>query len=319
MVNIEQLIYNKLSLQQGVNLLGLGSLRVESRPAKFVSKTDIQAPYAQVVFSRKSNSELYDIVELMFENSALAHEECERQYKQWLEQLLEQKTVVINGVGTIKSDFFTPSAELDKMLNPFAGEVVGSSWNSPKTKSKAQPKTQSQKSSHKSRSRSTNKTKKFPIYWLFVVAALIAAIVIATLSIDFTAILSSDETSTYIYRPDVEVSYPEEKADSLAVDTVDTQPEQVAENKTVSDVVVSSTVSTTLSPFHVIAGMYSTDANADAFIASSRKELGDTVVYEKIARTSGKILISIYAAQSHQEALDAARKFENPNLWVFSR
>lgn len=312
MGNIEQLIYNKLSLQQGVNLPGFGSLRVESRAAKFVNKHDVQAPYAQVVFSKRNAPRLSNIVELMVSSSALTREECERQYQQWLELILDQQAIIIEGVGVIQSDFFTASPELDKMLNPFASEIVKTKGNKPKAAKKQKAVKEQKTPKRQKTTRPSSSSSKRMIYLgagAFVLAAMTG--LVAT-KVDFSRIAKSSNKASEVAMPKI--------AEPVAVDTLAMNKDSVMVEATKpTELVLSSTVLTTSKSFHVIAGMYSSDDNADKFIESMRGVLADSVIYEKITRTSGKVLVSIYGADSNEQALEASKIFDIPNLWVFAR
>lgn len=319
MINIERLIYDKLSLQQGVNLPGLGSLRVEYRAAKFVGKSSVQAPYAQVVFSRRNAPRLDDIVDMMSSSSALTRQECERQYQHWLELELDSSVFEIGGVGTIKSDFFSPSPELEKMLNPFAGEIVGSKSGSKSASSSARrvserPKASPPKSPQKSTPKSSPKPKKQRsannkiFIWIAAGFVVIAAGVLAALMVDFEGIFAPKASA-----PRVAVApVPVVAIDTLEVAAADT----IVAAEPPRQRVVSSTEATTSAPYHVIAGMYSTEENADNFIASLIAQQPDSVYYEKIQRPSGRILVSIYSSQSKADATAASKLFELPSLWI---
>lgn len=300
-MNIEQLIYNKLSLQEGVNLPSLGSLRVECRAAKFVSKTAVQAPYAQVVFSKNNTSNLISVVDLMLENSALTSDECHRQYQQWLDTKQDKKHIIIDGVGEIRSDFFYPSTLLESMLNPFAGEVINNGWTA-------------QGQNEKSESGSCPIKNKRALCWSIAVVVVGGFIALIGLTVDFSTIYNTPT-------PEIaNVIEPEIKADTLAIEaeaSIEIVDEELPSSA--EDIVIISTESTTASPFHVIAGLYSNDKNADSFISSLKTQLSDTIRYEKIRRESGRILVSVYAAQSFGEASRAIEKLGNNSLWVFSR
>ncbi len=311
MGNIEQLIYNKLSLQQGVNLPGFGSLRVESRAAKFVNKHDVQAPYAQVVFSKRNAPRLSNIVELMVSSSALTREECQRQYQQWLELVMDQQAIIIEGVGVIQSDFFTASPELDKMLNPFASEIVTTKGNKPKA-AKNQKVVKEDKATKRQKTiRPSSASSKRMIYLgagAFVLAAMTGLV---AMKVDFSRMARSSNKASEVAMPKIE---------PVAVDTISMNKDSVVvESTKPAELVLSSTVLTTSKPFHVIAGMYSSEANADKFIESMRGVLSDSIIYEKITRTSGKVLVSIYGADSSEQALEKSKNFDIPNLWVFAR
>ena len=83
--------------------------------------------------------------------------------------------------------------------------------------------------------------------------------------------------------------------------------------KTVDTLAVSSDL------YHIIGGLYSTEENADRFIASAKSKYPDTLHFEKIIRENGKIMVSIYSTDDKQMAIDVKNALldYSKDLWVF--
>ena len=70
--------------------------------------------------------------------------------------------------------------------------------------------------------------------------------------------------------------------------------------------------------YYVIVGTYSTDQNAEKFIASAQKK-NDKLEYAKILMPNGKILVSVFGATAETEANRMKNEVSGlfPDAWVF--
>ena len=70
--------------------------------------------------------------------------------------------------------------------------------------------------------------------------------------------------------------------------------------------------------YYVIVGAYSTEQNADRFIAEARKK-DDSLPYEKLPQPNGRILISIFGSDSERQAVQKKREYEVmfEGSWVY--
>lgn len=68
----------------------------------------------------------------------------------------------------------------------------------------------------------------------------------------------------------------------------------------------------------MIVGAYSTEQNADRFIAEARKK-DDSLPYEKLPQPNGRILISIFSSDSERQAVQKKREYEVmfEGSWVY--
>lgn len=113
---IDKIIFNELASRRAVVLPGVGTLSVTRRAAQAAGK-EIKAPVNRVVFSRKEVADAPSVVALM-EAMGVGREAAEGAYKEWLQGVRKGDDLTIDGVGNVKQDLFTPSTELEQMLNP---------------------------------------------------------------------------------------------------------------------------------------------------------------------------------------------------------
>ena len=69
--------------------------------------------------------------------------------------------------------------------------------------------------------------------------------------------------------------------------------------------------------YYVIAGTFSTEENADRFIASARK-IDDSLPFRKIPQRNGRIMVSIFESDSQQKAVRKKREYEAifEGVWI---
>lgn len=113
--NITQLLFNALAQRQTVVLLGIGSLRFRRVAAKLEGST-LTPPRNMFRFS--SREEGRSLLDMLVDEAGCTREEGEEAYRRWLHRIKQGHSVVIEGVGRIEDDFFTPSEELERLLNP---------------------------------------------------------------------------------------------------------------------------------------------------------------------------------------------------------
>lgn len=119
--NITQLLFNALAQRQTVVLLGIGSLRFRRVAAKLEGST-LTPPHNMFRFS--SREEGRSLLDMLVDEAGCTREEGEEAYRRWLHRIKQGHSVVIEGVGRIEDDFFTPSEELERLLNPTSDAPV---------------------------------------------------------------------------------------------------------------------------------------------------------------------------------------------------
>ncbi len=119
--NITHLLFNALAQRQTVVLLGIGSLRFRRVAAKLEGST-LTPPRNMFRFS--SREEGRSLLDMLVDEAGCTREEGEEAYRRWLHRIKQGHSVVIEGVGRIEDDFFTPSEELERLLNPTSDAPV---------------------------------------------------------------------------------------------------------------------------------------------------------------------------------------------------
>lgn len=119
--NITQLLFNALAQRQTVVLLGIGSLRFRRVAAKLEGST-LTPPRNMFRFS--SREEGRSLLDMLVDEAGCTREEGEEAYRRWLHRIKQGHSVVIEGVGRIEDDFFTPSKVLERLLNPTSDAPV---------------------------------------------------------------------------------------------------------------------------------------------------------------------------------------------------
>lgn len=123
MVNdsITQLLFNALAQHRTTVLPGIGSLRFRRVAAKLEGST-LTPPRNMFRFS--SREEGRSLLDMMIAEAGCTREEGEEAYRRWLHRVKQGHSVVIEGVGRVEEDFFKPSEELERLLNPVANAPI---------------------------------------------------------------------------------------------------------------------------------------------------------------------------------------------------
>ncbi len=76
------------------------------------------------MFRFSSREEGRSLLDMVIVEAGCTREEGEEAYRRWLHRVKQGHSVVIEGVGRIEEDFFKPSEELERLLNPVAATPV---------------------------------------------------------------------------------------------------------------------------------------------------------------------------------------------------
>ncbi|HIW98232.1 MAG TPA: hypothetical protein H9866_07075 [Candidatus Tidjanibacter gallistercoris] len=109
---IEKTIFDTLAAGRGINLPGIGALRVERVPAQFLSGRSLRPPHNRVVFTPKTNPSYPSAGDMPGYEAWLAHGARNDGIRE------------IGGVGVLRGNTFYPAAELHDLLNPQGTEPV---------------------------------------------------------------------------------------------------------------------------------------------------------------------------------------------------
>ena len=119
---VNRLVGNLLAAGSGVFLPGVGSLFVERRGARRLSKRSVQPPCRVVSFSSQQQGvSLADELARTLHCDAAGAQDV---YDRWLSRTREGDVLTIEGVGVLKFKNFTLAPAFDRLLNPQEHEPV---------------------------------------------------------------------------------------------------------------------------------------------------------------------------------------------------
>lgn len=308
--SISRLIFNTLAQHESINLPGVGSLRVVSEPARVRGNKTLAPPSTQVYFSPEENAEFANMIKLIRDKSKKTEQVSLENYQKWGANVYEDDAIRIPSVGTIKDDRFTPTAELERALNPAGVQPV----KLPRQMGSSQ-------------------------LLLWIVAALLVggglAVGLITLlnsrpgkyDAPYAEVRSRTEVPAAT-PPEADIPIDGEETDDATTDLVPVAPEtSEATAPAVSETSAATAPATSESApksgdlrFYVVVGTYSTDANADRFIASARQR-DNAQNYRKLPLPNGKIVVYTAEAASEAEANRLRRTLSVtfPDVWVFKQ
>ena len=119
---VNRLVGNLLAAGSGVFLPGVGSLFVERRGARRLSKRTVLPPCRVVSFSSQQQGvSLADELARTLHCDAAGAQDV---YDRWLSRTREGDVLTIEGVGVLKFKNFTLAPAFDRLLNPQGHEPV---------------------------------------------------------------------------------------------------------------------------------------------------------------------------------------------------
>lgn len=116
---IDKLLYNLLASGESVVLPEVGTLRVEQTPTTLSGKV-VSYASRRVRFSSRADRKVRTLVEVMVSEYGLTAEVATEAYGEWLRVARSGSEVKIEGVGSLRKGFFTPTNEFEReALNPW--------------------------------------------------------------------------------------------------------------------------------------------------------------------------------------------------------
>ncbi len=113
---VNRLIGNRLAAGCDLFLPGIGSLYVEQIGARRISKRLVEPPCRIVTFtSQERGASLVDEIVVA---AGCEQEKAQSIYDRWLDSVLGDNTLIIDGVGAIQFNNFIPEPEFEELLNP---------------------------------------------------------------------------------------------------------------------------------------------------------------------------------------------------------
>ena len=311
MDQVSNLVYNALAKRQGVVLPGIGTLYAVTVPAEMQKPGVVTPPVNRVELVTDELPGIPHIVDLIAGYDQTDPEQAREIYNRWLAENCSEEGVTIGAVGNIREGVFTPDPGLEEALNPVDTGAV----------------------------RLPGRIDAKRVAMWVVIAVLIGvgisvgAIVWYEYSEQMRIVRLSEQPvlpASVPAAPDspaVKVpaaagsdSSAGESGASAGVDSSAAvpakQPEPVREPATVP--AAKLVPATAAMHYYVIVGTYSTDQNAEKFIASAQKK-NDKLEYAKIPMPNGKILVSVFGATAETEANRMKNEVSGlfPDAWVF--
>ena len=308
MDQVSNLVYNALAKRQGVVLPGIGTLYAVTVPAEMQKPGVVTPPVNRVELVTDELPGIPHIVDLIAGYDQTDPEQAREIYNRWLAENCSEEGVTIGAVGNIREGVFTPDPGLEEALNPVDTGAV--------------------------RLPGRIDAKRVAMWVVFAVLIGVGISVGAIVWYEYSEQMRIVRLSEQPVLPASVPAAPDSPAvkvpaaagsDSSAGESgasagVDSsaavpakQPEPVREPATVPAAKLVPAMH-----YYVIVGTYSTDQNAEKFIASAQKK-NDKLEYAKIPMPNGKILVSVFGATAETEANRMKNEVSGlfPDAWVF--
>ena len=311
MDQVSNLVYNALAKRQGVVLPGIGTLYSVTVPAEMHKQGVVTPPVNRVELVTDELPGIPHIVDLIAGYDQTDPEQAREIYNRWLAENCSEEGVTIGAVGNIREGVFTPDPGLEEALNPVDTGAV--------------------------RLPGRIDAKRVAMWVVFAVLIGVGISVGAIVWYEYSEQMRIVRLSEQPVLPASVPAAPDSPAvkvpaaagsDSSAGESgapagVDSsaavpakQPDPVREPATVP--AAKLVPATAAMHYYVIVGTYSTDQNAEKFIASAQKK-NDQLEYAKIPMPNGKILVSVFGATAETEANRMKNEVSGlfPDAWVF--
>ena len=119
----DQIIFDELAARRSVMLEEVGYLKIDSIPAKVTGNKTVSAPRNVVAYTPDMHAEARNVINIL-ESEGIDYQQAREQYYGWLAEARKDNVITIQGAGVLKDDIFTPTPELEKILNPGSQAVV---------------------------------------------------------------------------------------------------------------------------------------------------------------------------------------------------
>ena len=335
------LIFNALAQRRGVNLPGIGALYVVTEAARMQDSGKLIPPISRVRYAPEPVSVYDDILRLIGESSGRDEAGSRAIYEAWLSEVCTPEGIRMESIGEIVDGKFRPTEELQRTLNPSGTFMV----QLPRPYSLRQiffwvGATVIVGGGLAAGLITYLNSRPAPYDAPYAEGTPLTASVVsgdstlrqggsgADAEPSLEALTESDlaaqaRSGAAIERPEAE--RPANGASSSSPDSPKVAP------KTPKTGPVGPAGKEAQSPapeahkpgemrYYVVVGTYSTDANAERFIASARQK-DATQTYRKLLLSSGKIMVYTADVGSEAEAQQQRRALSGafPDAWVFKR
>lgn len=293
---INKVIFNALATRQGVGLPEVGTLKIVRKAAYQPNKKQLKVAVNRVDFSTKQNTAVTSILAFISTEADIDAQQAQDLYAKWLDGARQNNIITIEGAGQIKNNHFTPTQELNALLNPFVDQTI------------------------------VLKPRRNNV-WL--IAAIVAPLLIiaGVLLWIFPFQCSNEEpsvTTTQIAVAPQPTTTATDSSKTVVNDTVTKAaivvPAQTIKPTTTSEQQKTTQSTSSTATYHVIVGVFSTVENADNCIKQVKSKDSSLPVM-KLPFKNGKIMVSIYSSQNESIANQYKTKLTNisPDLWLYNQ
>lgn len=308
MKTIDRLIYDALAGRYSVALPGAGTLEVRRRGARKISDTRIVPPQNVVVFTPGDEGSTRNIVALVANDRSMSMDEAAELYDSWLEEARRgDGSITIEGVGETRTDGlgFVVAEPLHTVLNPIDEDIV---------------------------TMETGKRSTPSWVWI-VIAILLAALVAAGILLYNRGGGTTGTSGTTTGGETIEVVVPVAVPEPLAADSLAAleaarvevaTAEAVAANTAAANTAAANAAAAeaaTRLPFHVIAGAFTIESNADNFVARIKREHPELTPRKISNPTTGLHMVSIIQTATRREAASKMNLYWDIDLylWIYEQ
>ncbi len=281
MRTIDRLIFDSLAGRHSVTLPGEGTLEVRRRGARKISDTRIEPPRNVVVFLPGEEGGARNIMTLVADDRSVDIDEAAALYGTWLDAVRrEEGTIAIEGVGetTAGGPAFIVSDELHNALNPIEEDIV----------------------TMETEKRST------PLWVWIVIAILAAALIAAGVLLCKRGGLTGGGQQIEVVVP---TPAPEPAVDPLA--------EAEAARAAAAAAEAEAAAQAARERFHVIAGAFRIESNADNFVTRIKREHPELTPRKIYDPYTGYNLVSIIQTPTRREASGKMNLYWDIDLYLW--
>jgi cell division septation protein DedD len=298
MTSIDRLIYDALAARRGVVLPGEGTLEVRRRGARKISDTQIVPPQNVVVLTPGEDERARSIISLLMDDRDVNQQEAESRYGSWLEtSRRDDGSLSIDGVGDVRDGEFVTAEALHNALNPTDEDVV-----------------------------TMEKSKRSTPAWVWILVGIVIAMAIAAAWLcckngGFSFCGSGKEAAgTVVAVPVAESTAAAETASATVSATAAPSATESARASAAS--AASARAATPSGPrFHVIAGAFAIESNADNYIARLKREHPELTPEKIINPSNGYNMVSIIQAPTRRQASSKMNLYWDIDfyLWIYEQ
>lgn len=321
---IDKIIFNELASRKAVVLPGVGTLGVVRHTAE-IKSGELKSPVNRVVYSKHEAKDALPIISIM-ESIGMPRDAAKAAYDEWLSEAKgEDGTVNINGVGKIKNDTFTPTVELEQLLNPVRSQHAHTS--SARAEGASCAGVGVGVPVHHAADHTPRHASAPPAYMYEkrrrpnLLTNILLGIIILLL-LGFTALFVIDRVITHGRILDTEFSAAKCHASRHAVH----KPAEAASTAVAPATVTPAEQAAPVAPavarnYHLIAGSFILESSADELAARYRRQFPDLTV-EKFV-TPSWVMVSVYQGETAADAAEANRRLAdrlgNREMWVYRK